>query len=115
MRTFLDRILYWTPRALGIILAAFISIFALDVFSEHSGFWQTASALAMHLVPTALIVAALIVAWRWELTGGFLLVALAVASVIVFSNTAAHLILTLPLAVMGMFGSCATPPRFSAM
>ena len=28
------RVLYWTPRVLGILFALFISIFALDVFGE---------------------------------------------------------------------------------
>ena len=71
-----DRILHWAPRVLGIVLAAFISIFALDVFGEGYGFWGTLLALIMHLVPTFLIVGALLAGWRWEWPGGVLFIGL---------------------------------------
>ena len=52
-------------------------MFALDVFSEGYGFKETIFALFMHLVPTYLVVAALVIAWRWEGVGAILFVALA--------------------------------------
>ena len=55
MKTSVKRLLFWTPRILGLLFAAFIGIFALDVFDEHHGFWETALALGMHLVPTAIL------------------------------------------------------------
>ena len=76
------RLLYWTPRVLCILFAAFISIFAADVFGEGRGFWQTALALLMHLIPTFLIVAVLIVSWRREWIGGILLIMLGVLYVV---------------------------------
>jgi hypothetical protein len=69
------RILFWLPRVLTIAFAFFLSIFALDVFSEGLGFWQTALALTMHLIPTFLVVAILLAAWRWEWTGAVLFAA----------------------------------------
>ena len=71
-----QRLVYWTPRVLCILFAAFISVFALDVFSEASGFWQTAAALGIHLFPTFLIVAVLVLSWRREWIGGVLFVLL---------------------------------------
>ncbi len=76
------RLLYWTPRVLCILFAAFISIFAADVFGEGRGFWQTALALLMHLIPTFVIVAVLIVSWRREWIGGILFIVLGVLYVI---------------------------------
>ena len=70
-------LLYWTPRALCIVYAAFISIFAADVFGGGAGFWQTAVALLIHLIPTFLLIAVLVVSWRREWIGGVLFVALA--------------------------------------
>ncbi|MBN2430454.1 MAG: hypothetical protein JXQ27_03220 [Acidobacteria bacterium] len=70
----MDSFLYWTPRILGILLAVFISIFALDVFGEDFSLL----ALLMHLIPTAVIVVVLIIAWRWELAGGLLFLLLGV-------------------------------------
>ena len=78
MRESTRRLLYWTPRVLTILFAVFISVFALDVFGEGYGFWETALALVMHLVPTFLILIALAVAWRWEWVGALLFAALGV-------------------------------------
>jgi len=64
------RLLYWAPRALGIAFALFISLFALDVFSENLPFQKLILALALHLVPTAVIVIVLALAWKWDWLGG---------------------------------------------
>jgi hypothetical protein len=76
------RLLFWTPRVLTILFAVFISVFALDVFDEHLSLGRTLLALAMHLIPTALIVVALVVAWRWEWVGAILFFALGAAYIV---------------------------------
>jgi hypothetical protein len=68
----LKQILFWTPRILGILFVAFLSLFALDVFGEGYGFWKTALALLIHLIPSLVLVAALVLAWRWEWVGAAL-------------------------------------------
>ncbi len=60
------RTLLWLPRILCILFAAFISIFALDVFGAGYTASETLVALFMHLIPTGLILIALAIAWRWE-------------------------------------------------
>jgi hypothetical protein len=72
------RFIIWAPRVLCIIFALFLSIFALDVFSEGLGFWQTILALLIHLIPAFLILIVLIVSWRWELVGGIIFTALGI-------------------------------------
>jgi len=67
-----ERLLFWAPRLLSIFFIAFLSLFALDVFDEHLGFWPTAFALVMHLLPSIVLIAALIVAWRREGIGSLL-------------------------------------------
>jgi hypothetical protein len=74
----LANLLYWPPRVLCLLFAGFISLFALDVFSEGYGFWETALALLMHLVPTGVLILVLVIAWRWEWVGGVLFAALGV-------------------------------------
>ena len=69
MKAAVKRSVYWAPRVLGILFAVFISLFALDVFGEAQGLWGTIVALAMHLIPTGIIVLLLLVAWRWEWVG----------------------------------------------
>lgn len=63
------KLLYWSPRILSIGFAIFLSLFALDVFDEFHGFWRIVAAFAIHLIPALIIVAVLIVAWRWEWIG----------------------------------------------
>ena len=65
-------ILFWAPRILCIAFAVFTAVFALDVLGEGYSFWETALALLMHMIPTALVLLVLLVAWRWEWIGGVL-------------------------------------------
>lgn len=67
-----NRWLYWAPRVLGILFAVFISIFAFDVFFEEYTVLQMIVVFSIHLVPTFIVVIALLVAWRWEFVGGVL-------------------------------------------
>ena len=82
MKKPVKRVVFWMPRILCVLFAVFISLFALDVFGEGYGFWGTIVALLMHLVPTGLILIALVIAWRWEWIGAILFVALGVWYVI---------------------------------
>jgi hypothetical protein len=72
MNTPLKRLLYWSPRILCILFAAFLSLFALDVFDGRHGFWQTMLALLIHLIPVFVLILALVIAWRWEWVGAVL-------------------------------------------
>lgn len=76
------RILFWTPRILCILFAVFLSMFALDVFGEGYSLWQTIGALLLHLIPTFIVVIALVIAWKWELVGAILFGAFAVLYVL---------------------------------
>jgi hypothetical protein len=63
------KFLFWTPRVLCIAYAIFLSLFALDVFGAGKGFWKTLVALAVHLIPTFIVLIVLTIAWRWEWVG----------------------------------------------
>jgi len=82
MKTPLKRLLFWTPRILCLLFAAFISLFAADVFNEGRGFWRTILALLIHLIPTWIVLAVLFLAWRREWVGGLLFGALGAAYLI---------------------------------
>jgi hypothetical protein len=70
MTNSMKRFLYWSPRIICILSAAFISIFAMDVFDEGRRVWETLLTLMIHLIPTFALVLTLIIAWRWEIVGG---------------------------------------------
>ncbi len=76
------RWLFWTPRVLGIAFVLLISAFAMDVFNGHYGLAQLLVALGMHLIPAGLVLAALVVAWRWEWVGAVLFFGLGVAYIV---------------------------------
>ena len=84
MKTPLKQLLFWTPRILCILFAAFISIFAADVFGEGYGFWKTILALLIHLIPTWIVLIVLAISWRREWVGGILFTALGALYLIKF-------------------------------
>jgi len=77
MKTITKRVIFWIPRVLSILFALFLSLFALDVFDEGYSFRETIVALLIHLVPTYLVIIALVIAWRREGIGAILFIALA--------------------------------------
>lgn len=65
----------WTPRLLGVVFAALVGLFALDVFSEPSTVGQTLVAFVVHLLPSAIVLIMVLIAWRWQTAGGLLFLA----------------------------------------
>jgi len=76
------RLVYWAPRVLGIAFAAFSSIFALDALSTPGDIGQKTVALLMHLIPTGIVLLALLIAWRREWIGAIFFPLLAVVHVV---------------------------------
>jgi len=66
------QVLHWAPRILGILFAIFISLFALDVFGKGNSPWEALGEYLIHLTPTYILLATLIIAWKWELIGAIL-------------------------------------------
>jgi prolipoprotein diacylglyceryltransferase len=48
-------------------------MFALDAFSPEHSFWKNIADFLMHLMPSFVLLAILIVACKWEKTGGIIL------------------------------------------
>jgi len=93
----LRSVLHWTPRVLGILFVAFVSIFALDIFDEQLGFWGTFVGLFMHLIPSFVLIAVLWVGWRRPLVAGVAFLLLAAFYCYSFSSRGGFLFL-LPIA-----------------
>ncbi len=73
------------PRIFAIIYIAFLSILALDIFDIGFFSWQEKLiAFIMHLIPSFLTIACLIIAWKRLAAGGILFLALAVGFTIWF-------------------------------
>ena len=79
------KLLHWIPRVLVILAILFVSMFAFDSFSPGRTAWQNLIAFLMHLAPSFVLLAILVVAWKWEKVGGIILTVVGVAlSVSVF-------------------------------
>lgn len=63
---------YWIPRLLSLAAILFISMFALDSFAPGLTVWQQIGGFLIHLIPSYLLIAALLVAWKWEKIGGII-------------------------------------------
>jgi hypothetical protein len=100
-----SRLLFWTPRILCLLFAGFISMFALDVFQENRGFWETTIALLIHLIPTGILLIILAASWRWEWIGALIFPALGVFYIIAFwgrFSLSTYLVIAGPLVLVGV-------------
>ncbi|MEJ2384562.1 MAG: hypothetical protein P8Y54_09195 [Xanthomonadales bacterium] len=59
----------WLPRILLILFALFLTVFSLDVFREGLGAGDIAVGLAIHNIPTFLLLILVAAAWRREWLG----------------------------------------------
>jgi hypothetical protein len=66
------KLFFWMPRVICILAILFISMFALDAFSPGLTIWQQLGAFLIHLIPSFVLIALLVVAWKWEYIGGII-------------------------------------------
>jgi len=99
------RLLFWTPRILCMLFAAFLSLFALDVFGEGYSFWKTMLALLIHLVPVFFLILILVLSWRWAWVGGIVFPSLGVLYIVMAWHRfpwSVYAIIAGPLFVLGI-------------
>lgn len=63
------RAIYWSPRIGGIVIIAFMSLFAFDVFEAGLSLGEMLVAFFMHMLPMLVLAAVLAIAWRWPWVG----------------------------------------------
>lgn len=72
MRKTTNQFLYWTPRILGILFAAFLTLFSFDAFGGEESIWNQLLGFLFHNIPVYLVAIVLFIAWKRELAGGIL-------------------------------------------
>ncbi|HEY9075110.1 MAG TPA: hypothetical protein VIO61_01110 [Anaerolineaceae bacterium] len=74
----LATLIFRTPRIAGILIAIFIGLFSLDVFTGEAPIWQEIGGFIIHSIPSILMVVILVIAWRrpWVGFAAFLLVSI---------------------------------------
>jgi hypothetical protein len=98
VRPFVRHVLFWTPRALGLLFAGFLSLLALDVFGAGYRFWETFVALLIHLAPTVALLGVLALSWRWPLVGAVGFIGFAAWYLATFATWPANIFVDLQLA-----------------
>lgn len=74
-------IIYWLPRILSIAFVLFLSLFALDVFSEYTG-WDLLLALFIHLLPSLVLCGIVVISWKYDLVGTIIFLSFAIFYII---------------------------------
>jgi hypothetical protein len=85
----------WTARVLAIGFSVFISVFALDVFSEKN--WLIP--LLIHLIPSYIIVVITAIAWKYEKIGGIIFITAGI--VMLISSRFEAYVVSVPAIVIG--------------
>jgi len=108
-----EKIYYWLPRVICILAILFVSLFALDAFEPGLTIWEQLGAFLIHLIPSFVLLALLIVAWKWEYIGGviFVIIGLGLSPFIFIKNynmnhsvwmsSLVILTITIPFAIVG--------------
>ena len=107
-------LIHWIPRVICILAILFISMFAADAFAPEHSIWQQIGDFLMHLIPSFILLALLIVAWKWELIGGviFTVIGIVLSPLIFYHNYSMNqsvsmsflilLVITFPFIVVGI-------------
>jgi hypothetical protein len=64
------RIMHRVTTLLALLFLAFLALFSLDVLESGVSVGEAALALLMHNIPVLVLLAVVIIAWKFELAGG---------------------------------------------
>jgi len=108
------RLFHWIPRIICILAILFVSVFAADAFGPGRSIQEQLGDFIIHLIPSFILLAILIVAWIWELFGGilFLVIGLGLSPFIyrmnynmnhsVWMSLGIILMITIPFVIVGV-------------
>ena len=100
----LNNVLLWGPRALGMLVAAYFSLFALDAFTGEKDVLHAIPDYLVHAAPAFFILLVVIISWRRQWIAGIFFIALA----LYYALTTLHrmdwvLAISGPLLFIGLF------------
>lgn len=100
-----EKLLYWSPRILSMLVILFMIMFSFDVFSGNSPVGMKLLGFLMHNIPAVILTGVLLIAWKWEVAGGILFILAAIAGTIFFGSFEGNpgsLIILAPLCIAGI-------------
>ncbi len=103
----MKKILFWLPRILSICLLFLNFILAFDVYLEDWTLGEKNIGFIIHLIPFFIILTSLIIAWKRELSGSLIFIALGMIMLIYILLFRIEMwlslfIISLPLIIIGL-------------
>ncbi len=98
-------ILLKIAKILSIIYILFISMFAFDMFAENWIWYKILIGFLIHLIPSFVLIALLVWAWKKSLYGGIAFIVLSIIFTLFFKTYQmwqSLVFLTLPLLIIGV-------------
>ena len=102
------QLLLWAPRLLSLALCAFLGLFALDALGGGRPLRQALTGFAIHLIPSAIVLALALLAWRRPRIGGagFVALALFYATAMARGRVDWMLVIAGPVLITGVLFLC---------
>jgi prepilin signal peptidase PulO-like enzyme (type II secretory pathway) len=82
-----------------------MTVFSFDVFGGEESFGLKMIGFLIHNIPVLILVAVLIIAWRWEMAGGVLFILASISGTVFFhsfSGNPGSLIVIAPFLLAGL-------------
>ena len=100
-----EKTLYWVPRIFTILALFFMLMFSFDVFEGNESIGRKLIGFLIHNIPVLILIAVLIIAWKWEIAGGVLFIIAFIISCFFFhsfSGNPGSLTVTSPFLITGI-------------
>jgi hypothetical protein len=114
MSTTSRRLLVWLPRILGIATGVFIGVFALDAFGGGKPLLEQLAGFAIHLIPAAVVLTVVAVAFKYPWVGGLAFIGLGIAYAMSVRRLDWIAVIAGPLWTVGLlflWSALSSPPR----
>lgn len=76
----------WFPRILSVLLIAFFSLFAFDVFDNNTSFSEKSIPFLIHLIPALVLIITLIFSWKLPAISGWIFIIIGIAFMFYFNT-----------------------------
>ena len=95
--------LYWTPRALAVLICLLLASFALDAFTPGKTLLERIGDFLVHLLPAAILAALVALAWRRPALGAAVFLAAGTLyAAAAWSHTSWILLISGPMWLIGV-------------
>ena len=99
------KFILWAPRVFTVLIAAFLIIMALDNFTTGTPVNDQVTGFVISIIPALLLVAGMIIALRYKLAGGSIIILMGIIMSVLLKislKSLPFLVLSTPIIVTGI-------------